>query len=93
MRNTLISPLPDKQTSYSQIKEAPKFKKKRQIITLPWWFIFIAYGLSFLVVMVSAIFILARGIEFGNTKTSKWLTSSITGFFSSIFLTQPTKVK
>ncbi|CAF3950096.1 unnamed protein product, partial [Rotaria magnacalcarata] len=64
-------------------------KQKR---TLPWWFIFIAYALSFFVVAISGFFILARGIEFGDVKTRKWLTSSVTGFFSSILLTQPVKV-
>jgi polycystin 1L2 len=91
MRNTLISPLPGQQISPTKTKE---FKLKRNILgkTLPWWFIFIAYGLSFLVVSISAIFIIARGIEFGDSKTRKWLTSSISGFFSSILLTQPVKV-
>ncbi|CAF4007541.1 unnamed protein product, partial [Rotaria sp. Silwood1] len=67
-------------------------KKKNKKLTLPWWFIFIAYGLSFIVVSISTLFIIARGIEFGDLKTRKWLTSSITGFFSSVLLTQPIKV-
>jgi hypothetical protein len=92
MRNTLISPLPDKQNSQIKTKAGLKLKNKTPKKTLPWWFIFIAYGLSFLVVIISAIFIIARGIEFGDSKTRKWLTSSISGFFSSILLTQPVKV-
>ncbi len=51
-----------------------------------------AYGLSLILVGVSIFFIIVRGIEFGDVKTQKWLTSILTGFFSSIFLTQPTKV-
>jgi len=92
MRNTLASPLPNQQISYQKVQGVSKYPKKKQKMTLPWWFIFIAYGISFLVVIISAIFIIARGIEFGDTKTQKWLTSSIAGFFSSIFLTQPFKV-
>ncbi|CAF3507643.1 unnamed protein product [Rotaria sordida] len=88
MRNTLASPLPNKQINQQEFQ----LKKKKKKLTLPWWFIFIAYGLSFLVVSVSILFIIARGIEFGDLKTRQWLTSSITGFFSSIFLTQPIKV-
>jgi hypothetical protein len=65
-------------------------KKKK---TFPWWFIFIAYGLCIILVSLSIIFIIARGIEFGNLKTQKWLTSILSGFFSSIFLIQPLKVK
>ncbi|CAF4570593.1 unnamed protein product [Rotaria sp. Silwood1] len=92
MRNTLASPLPDKQISYKIIQQELKLKKKNKKLTLPWWFIFIAYGLSFIVVSISTLFIIARGIEFGDLKTRKWLTSSITGFFSSVLLTQPIKV-
>jgi len=68
-------------------------KKKRPSLTFPWWCIFLAYGLSFILAVVSIIFIIARGIEFGDLKTQKWLTSLITGFFSSILLIQPIKVK
>ncbi|CAF4743314.1 unnamed protein product, partial [Rotaria sp. Silwood2] len=42
-------------------------------------------------IAVSILFIIARGIEFGDLKTQKWLTSVLTGFFSSILLTQPIK--
>ncbi|CAF4780373.1 unnamed protein product, partial [Rotaria sp. Silwood2] len=42
-------------------------------------------------IAVSILFIIARGIEFGDLKTQKWLTSILTGFFSSILLTQPIK--
>jgi hypothetical protein len=65
----------------------------RKLKTFPWWFIFIAYGLCAILVGLSIIFLIARGIEFGDLKTQKWLTSILTGFFSSIFLIQPLKVK
>jgi hypothetical protein len=42
---------------------------------------------------VFIIFIIGRGIEFGDLKSQKWLTSILSGFFSSIFLTEPLKVK
>ncbi len=67
-------------------------KKKKFEITFPWWCLFIAYILSFLIIIVSIFFIIVRGIEFGDLKTQKWLTSIVTGFFSSIFLTQPIKI-
>jgi hypothetical protein len=54
-------------------------------LTFPWWCIFEAYGLSLLLAIVSIFFLIARGIEFGDLKTQKWLTSSI-------LLIQPTKV-
>ncbi|CAF3980133.1 unnamed protein product [Rotaria sp. Silwood2] len=67
-------------------------KNKRIIIRFPWWCLFIAYTVSFLMIAVSILFIIARGIEFGDLKTQKWLTSILTGFFSSILLTQPIKI-
>jgi hypothetical protein len=65
---------------------------KKTKITFPWWCIFIAYGLSFLLIALSVLFIIARGIQFGDLKTRKWLTSILSGFFSSILLIQPIKV-
>ena len=68
-------------------------KKKSSQLTFPWWCLFIAYILSILIIIVSIFFIIVRGIEFGDLKTQKWLTSIVTGFFSSILLSQPIKVK
>lgn len=93
LRNSLISPLPANQPLYRVSRQDMMGKKKHKKRTLPWWFIFIAYGLSFFVVIISALFITARGIEFGDLKTRQWLTSSVTGFFSSILFTQPVKVR
>ena len=59
----------------------------------PWWCVFIAYGLSSIIAVVSAFFVIVRGIEFGDLKVQKWLTSLLTGFFSSILLIQPIKVR
>jgi hypothetical protein len=42
--------------------------------------------------MVSLFFIIVRGIEFGDAKIQKWLTSLLSSFFSSIVLVQPLKV-
>ncbi len=78
-------------SSLSKMKVNFQIAKKKK--TFPWWFIFIAYGLCIILVSLSIIFIIARGIEFGNLKTQKWLTSILSGFFSSIFLIQPLKVK
>lgn len=61
--------------------------------TFPWWFLFIAYGISVILFVVSTFFIIVRGIEFGDVKTQKWLTSAVTSFFSSILVVQPLKVE
>ncbi len=77
---------------FSQNDVDEKKSKVKSSFTFPWWCIFIAYGLCIILVGVSIIFIIARGIEFGDAKTQKWLTSILSGFFSSILLTQPLKV-
>jgi len=69
-----------------------KSKKQKLDIIFPWWCIFIAYGISLLIVVISILFIIARGIEFGDLKCQKWLTSILSRFFSSIFVTQPMKI-
>lgn len=68
-------------------------KKQSNRFRFPWWCLFIAYGLSFIFSAISIFFIIVRGIEFGDLKTQKWLTSLLTGFLSSIFFMQPIKVK
>ena len=45
-----------------------------------------------ILVGLSIFFIIVRGIEFGDLKTQQWLTSILSGFFSSILLTQPLKI-
>ncbi len=69
-----------------------KVIKRKKESSFPWWCIFIAYGLCLIFVGISILFLIARGIEFGDLKTQQWLTSILTGFFSSIFLIQPLKV-
>ena len=70
----------------------PERRKKGSPLTFPWWCLFLAYTLSFLILIISIFFIVVRGIELGDLQTQKWLTSIVTGFFSSIFLTQPIKI-
>jgi len=67
-------------------------KKEKSRLTFPWWCLFIAYGLCVILVSISIFFIIVRGIEFGDLKTQQWLTSILSGFFSSILLTQPIKI-
>ena len=67
--------------------------KKHHPWTLPWWCIFLAYALALIMVAVSILFIIARGIEFGDFKTQKWLAALFIGFFSSVLITQPLKVR
>jgi len=49
--------------------------------------------LLWLSVITCAVFVFLYSLEFGNEKTSKWLTSMVIAFLSSVFITQPIKVK
>ncbi|CAF1460939.1 unnamed protein product [Adineta steineri] len=88
IREALYKIQPSRKTS----KDIPAIKKKQSSITFPWWCLFIAYGLSLIIIAVSIFFIIVRGIEFGDVKTQQWLTSVLTGFFSSVIFTQPIKI-
>ena len=71
------------------IKE--KNKKTKKPFRFPWWFIIIGYILSYAIIGVSAFFIIAKGIEFGNDSVTKWLSSLVISVLASIFLTSPFK--
>jgi hypothetical protein len=73
------------------VSVAAKTKKKTPLM-LPWWWLIIAYIISFLCVVMAAFFTIARGIEFGDVKTQKWLVSVLASFLSAVFFSQPIKV-
>jgi polycystin 1L2 len=75
---------------YMEPKEKKKSKKGE--LKFPWWFKIFAYILSFAFASVSLFFIIVQGITFGDDKVSKWLTSLVISFLTSIFLTQPLQV-
>ena len=87
-----LSPLRQAISEVKQQSMAPVTAKKRVGWVFPWWCLFIAYGLSAMMAVVSIFFIIVRGIEFGDLKCQKWLTSLLSSFFSSILVIQPLKV-
>ena len=64
-------------------------KIKNFSLSFPWWFKIIAYILSLVFIIVSIFFIIVRGIEFGDEKVKKWITSLLVSFLTSVLLTQP----
>lgn len=72
------------------------WKKKKELtkksLQFPWWCKIIAYMLSFIFAFVSLFFIVIKGISLGDIKVSKWLTSLLSSFISSVLLTQPIQV-
>ena len=67
-------------------------RKKKGELKFPWWFKIFAYLLSFAFAGVSLFFVIVKGIEFGDEKVQKWLTSLLISFFTSLLLTQPIQV-
>jgi polycystin 1L2 len=60
--------------------------------SLPWWFKIFAYALSWSIMFVCNIFILFKGLEYGNEQTASWLKSIIFSLITSVFITEPLKV-
>jgi hypothetical protein len=87
-----ISPVLQALSNLRPMKVLTTNQRNKKAKSLPWWCLFIAYSVSFLMMMISILFIIARGIEFGDVKVQKWLGSLTVGFFSSVLLTQPIKV-
>ena len=92
-RQPSISPLRQALLQIDPTRNTSDQKETQSKFTLPWWCIFITYGLCLILATVSIVFIIARGIEFGDVKTQQWLISIVSSFFSSILLTQPLKVR
>ena len=75
-----------------KVDQKEQNKDKRCSIRFPWWCLYVAYGLSVVMVAVSMFFIIARGIMLGDRRIQQWLKSLVISFISSVFFTQPLKV-
>lgn len=71
---------------------AKKSTLKKSLNSFPWWFKIIAYFLSFVVSTVCIFFIIVKGIEFGDEKVQKWISSFLISVLTSFLLTQPIQV-
>jgi polycystin 1L2 len=78
--------------SDSNVEMSQKQKNSIFPCKFPWWFKIVPYFLSFVFTSVSLVFVIIKGIEFGDAQVTKWLTSLIISFLSSILFTQPLKV-
>ena len=61
--------------------------------TLPWWCIIIAWVLVALSTAGAAFFTILYSFEWGQEKSTAWLTSFLLSFFESVVLIQPLKVR
>ena len=89
MQNDQIIDEEGQQPAEAEIQDK---KKKKTELKFPWWCKIFAYMLSFSFAAVSLFFTIVKGIEFGDEKVQKWLTSLLISFFTSLLLTQPIQV-
>ena len=68
------------------------FRLIQSRVKSPRWSMICLFAVCFSLIGMSIVLIIARGIGFGDAKCQQWLISIVTGFFSSIFITQPLKV-
>ncbi|CAF0876239.1 unnamed protein product, partial [Brachionus calyciflorus] len=88
MKITQFDDLASRKTPTPHAEKTTKKKSKG----LPWWCKIIAYILSAICMGVSVFFIAMQGINLGDEKVRKWLTSFLVSVVSSVFLTQPIKI-
>jgi len=67
-------------------------KKANKKQGLPYWTIYIAWTLCFLMTLVSATITLFYSMMWGKEISEQWLTSMLVSFFQDAFVTQPIKV-
>ena len=93
LKENNLSSAEDKEKEVKHLnKTKEKRSKNKRELKFPWWFKIIVYIFSFVFAGVSLFFVVIKGIEFGQDKVSKWLTSIVISFLSSVLLTQPLQV-
>ena len=61
--------------------------------TFPWWCVIIAWVLVALSTAGAAFFTILYSFQWGQEKSTAWLTTFLLSFFQSVVLIQPLKVK
>lgn len=59
---------------------------------LPWWFIFIAYGILLLSITAGSFFTFLYSLEWGSAITLKWMVSFFLGTTEGVVFVEPAKV-
>ncbi|KAK3562032.1 hypothetical protein QTP86_024799 [Hemibagrus guttatus] len=67
-------------------------KKKKAGCKLPWWFVFVGWGLLVAISGISTFFTLLYGFQYGRESSIKWVITLTLSMFQSIFIIQPLKV-
>lgn len=69
-----------------------KKKKKKKKKLLPYWFLYIAWGICFLTCFTTAFFCVLYGLQFGKEKSAQWISSMLISFFQDVLISQPIKI-
>lgn len=69
------------------------FYEESNGVRLPWFCAYIAWVLTALSILASAIFIILYSQEWGKEKSEEWLTTFFLSFFESCFIVDPLKVR
>ncbi|GAA6093975.1 polycystic kidney disease protein 1-like 2 [Tachysurus ichikawai] len=67
-------------------------KKKKSGCKLPWWFVFVGWGLLIAISGISTFFTLLYGFQYGRDSSIRWVITLTLSMFQSIFIIQPLKV-
>ena len=67
-----------------------KFWKRKY--PLPYWWTYIAWGLSVVSILVPAFFIILYSLDWGSTRSNAWLSALVLSIFQSTVIIQPIKV-
>ena len=76
-----------------EAKKRKETKTKKKSRFLPWWTIFIGYGLIFLSIAASATFTLFYSLTWGGRISLEWMASIFFSTSASTFLIEPLQVK
>ncbi|XP_053094236.1 polycystic kidney disease protein 1-like 2 [Pangasianodon hypophthalmus] len=67
-------------------------KKTKSGCKLPWWFVFVGWGLLITISGISTFFTLLYGFQYGKESSIRWVITLTLSMFQSIFIIQPLKV-
>ena len=67
-------------------------KTAKKAFTIPRFFVYIWYILSFAGIVSSAFFTILYSMQFGKEKSNRWLTNALVTFFQDVIILQPVKV-
>ena len=74
------------------MKEPTATSKSQPGLWLPWWFVYVAYFLVFVIVVACGFFTILYSFNYGLEVSVKWLTTLVLAFLTDALFTQPVKV-